>query len=181
VTNNGTLIIDRAGAYAMNYSISGSGSVIKRGTGSLTLSGSTTYTGPTTINGGTLVINGASTGSNFTVASTGTLAGTGSIGGTVTVDSGGKIAPGQSIGTLTLGNATLNGIYQCELGASTSDTVAVTGTLTVGGTANITFIGTPTAPSYIIASYGTLTGALPAITSKPPPTLVRFTRSSTRA
>ncbi|SMH48755.1 autotransporter-associated beta strand repeat-containing protein, partial [Azospirillum agricola] len=38
--------------------ISGSGSLITEGTGTLTLSGANTYTGATTVQGGTLVVAG---------------------------------------------------------------------------------------------------------------------------
>ena len=65
-----------------------------------------TYSGPTHITHGILVVNGSSK-SPTTVWNTGTLQGIGSINNSVTVNSGGTIHAGNSIGTLTLGNLTL--------------------------------------------------------------------------
>ena len=103
-------------------------SIRKIGTGILTLTGANTYTGGTAINGGTLKISnttGSATGtSDVYINSGGTFEGTsGSIaGGLVNVNSGGKItgvltvtgtlsankgavvAPGNTIGTITVNN-----------------------------------------------------------------------------
>jgi fibronectin-binding autotransporter adhesin len=63
------------------------------------------YSGGTIVNAGTLLVNnpfGSGTGSGFVaVSNNGTLGGSGSIAGPVWV--AGTIAPGQSVGTLTLG------------------------------------------------------------------------------
>src|SRR5262249_36681890 len=56
--------------------ISGTGGLVKQGTGAQTLTGVSNYTGPTNINAGTLVVNG-SLASNVFVNSGGTLKGTG--------------------------------------------------------------------------------------------------------
>jgi hypothetical protein len=50
------------------------------------------------------------TGSTLAVASGGTVSGTGTVHGALTLNSGGKVSPGNSIGTLTVdGNFTWNG------------------------------------------------------------------------
>jgi autotransporter-associated beta strand protein len=68
ITNNGVLVFDRSDAIVQGTdfsgsAISGSGSVIKNGSGALTLTGVNTYTGGVTLNSGTLRIdNGAALG-----------------------------------------------------------------------------------------------------------------------
>jgi autotransporter-associated beta strand protein len=124
--------------------------VNKAGTGWLNLTGANTYSGGTTINGGTLLVNNA-TGSGIGVGSAivatgGALGGTGIISGPVTVNSGGALAPGSPLGTLTISNsltlaAGSTTYVQIQHSPLTNDSVTVTGTLTNGGTLNITNIG----------------------------------------
>ncbi|MDP3160262.1 MAG: autotransporter domain-containing protein [Reyranella sp.] len=109
--------------------ISGTGgSLVKQGTGTLTLSGVNTFTGGTTVSAGGLLVNG-SLASGVTVGSAGLLGGSGTITGSVS--NGGIVAPGNSIGTLTVsGSFTQNsgGTLQIEANAGgQSDRVNVTG------------------------------------------------------
>jgi len=100
-----------------------------------TLTGTSTYSGATTINGGTLSVNGSIANSATTIGSGGTLAGTGTV-GHVTLASGGTLAPGNSIGTLSVnGNLSFNAAstYAVEVSPTASDRVNVTGTATLGG------------------------------------------------
>ena len=109
------------------------GSLVKVGTGTLTLSGNNTYTGPTTVNAGRLVVNGSLAGAVM-VNSGGMLSGNGSIGGLVANNS--TVAPGNSIGTLNVnGNFTHNGgTYQVEVNAQgQTDRINATGTATING------------------------------------------------
>jgi autotransporter-associated beta strand protein len=154
--------------------ISGGFALSKVGTASQTLGGANTYSGGTTVNAGTLTLTnttGSGTGSGaVTVKSGATLAGTGSASNTTTVESGGTVAPGTSgTGTLTLATASAAGTYQCQLDGATGDRLTVTGTLTIqpGAAINVSTLGTPTASSYTILSYATLTGTLPTITGVP--------------
>jgi len=113
--------------------------VIKQGTGTWILSNnSNTYTGATTVNAGTLVINGNISTSNTTVKSTATLAGSGTVGGVI-VEDGGRLAPGNSPGTMTFtGDLTLgpNSISDFEIATLTPGNydralAAIAGTQTV--------------------------------------------------
>jgi autotransporter-associated beta strand protein len=109
-------------------------SLVKTGTGTLTLTGNNTFTGGTTVNQGLLVVNG-SLASGVTLNG-GSLGGSGSVAGLTANNA--TIAPGNSIGTLTVsGNFVQNGgIYQVETNATgQSDRINVTGSATINGTA----------------------------------------------
>ena len=135
--------------------------VTKIGAGLVSLSGGSTaytYEGLTTVSAGTLLVNGnlaaAYTGTGtradlISVASGATLGGAGTIDRAITVASGGIFAPGDvsvgfvnQVGTLTIGKnltfgaASLLNYDLASVGAS--DTVALTGTLTLDGTLNVT-------------------------------------------
>ena len=94
--------------------ISGGGDLTIAGDGSGTtvFSGTNTYSGPTAVDAGTLLINGStSTSSAVTVGSGATLGGAGTVGGNVTLNSGSFLSPGASPGTLTMGGTVdLSGI-----------------------------------------------------------------------
>ena len=109
-------------------------SLVKTGTGTLTLTGNNTFTGGTTVDQGLLVVNGG-LASGVTLSG-GTLGGSGSVAGLTANNA--TIAPGNSIGTLTVsGNFVQNGgIYQVEANAAgQSDRINVTGSATINGTA----------------------------------------------
>ncbi|MFJ4590232.1 autotransporter domain-containing protein [Pseudomonas moraviensis] len=110
------------------------GSLIKSGAGQLLLSGANTYRGPTTVNGGLLTVNGSLT-SAVTVNDSGTLGGSGRIAG-LTANHGGRVAPGNSIGTLNVaGDVTFapGSTYAVELSPGSSDRIVAGGTATVSG------------------------------------------------
>jgi len=120
--------------------LSGSGGLIKVGSGTVTVTGSNSFSGATSVGAGTLVVNGSIAG-NVTVATGGTLKGTGTVGGLV-VNNGGTIAPGNSIGTLNVtGNYAQNAgsTYQVEVNAAgQSDRINITGAATLnGGTVSV--------------------------------------------
>jgi len=86
---------------------------------------------------GVLYINGNNT-ANSTLVSAGTLGGTGIFSGPVIVEAGGTLAPGASVGTLTINSdLTLAGNLAIEINKTltpSNDVVAVSGVLTNAGT-----------------------------------------------
>ncbi len=151
-------------AGALNDGSSGVLALTKSGSGSLTLSGTNGYTGDTTISAGTLSVNGSAATPAVAVNSGSTLSGTGSISGTVTVASTSRLAPGNGVGTLTMGALTLsNGsIVDCEFktGPAANDLAVVTnsdGLILDGGGFNLFQEGTTTQFStpgtYTLISY----------------------------
>ena len=115
----------------------GDGSLVKVGTGTLTLSGINSYRGTTSVDGGTLLVNGSIAASSLTTVGNGaTLGGNGVVGNTV-IGAGGTLAPGNSIGRLDVnGNLAFNpsATYLVELGSSSSDRTDATGTASLAGT-----------------------------------------------
>ena len=110
--------------------------------------------------GATLNAGGNILGPAVATADLGLIKGTGSITGGVTIAAGATLAPGFSIGTLTVGNITLNGTFQYEAtNAPTSDLLIVNGNLTLGGTSALSLPGgnTYATADYTLATY---TGAL---------------------
>ena len=93
--------------------LTGGGSLIKVGTGTLTLSGAQTYTGTTAVTVGTLVVNGSLGNGGTTVASGATLAGNMTIGGTTAVN--GTLAVGNSPGTGNFATLDLNSTATTEV------------------------------------------------------------------
>lgn len=108
--------------------ISGGGSLIKKGGQRLTLNGANTFDGDLEVRGGVLDLRGSIT-SDALVRDTGILEGDGTIGGDLVVVQGGTVAPGRSIGTLTVdGDFDLGSVYEIEVGAGeTSDLIDVDG------------------------------------------------------
>lgn len=117
----------------------------KQGDGTLYLTGVDTYRGPTVVEGGRLVVAKSAGGSgslagDVWVMSNAVLGGHGHIGGSVIVDSGGTLAPGTSVGTLTVGNVrfTPGSIYEFEIDAQgQSDQLVVEKNATLAGTVRV--------------------------------------------
>jgi len=126
------------------------GGLSKTGPGTLRLASANTYAGGTTVLGGRLLVTnpaGSGTGVGGVTVEGGTLGGTGVIAGAVTIDREGTLAPGVSIGTLTLQSPpALGGVLMLEIdrngGAPVADRIALTaGTLSFGGTLVVTNVG----------------------------------------
>jgi autotransporter-associated beta strand protein len=153
----GTLLVDTPGTYSQNWLLlnvqgnsidqggvrstfsgvfSGAGGInfINSGQGGrLELSGDNTYTGSTTIhNGAHVAVNGSiASSSGLTVLGGGKIGGNGQLPGT-TIAPRGILAPGNSIGTLTVNGdfAFQDGIYELEVQGPRNDSVAVSGNVT---------------------------------------------------
>jgi autotransporter-associated beta strand protein len=145
----GNANIDTAGyTVTVNSILSGSGGLNKLGSGTLSLRGNNQYKGNTCISAGTLslisagsigstpiieILSGAtfdvSAKSSFSLGATQTLMGSGTVLGKVIANSGSHIAPGNSVGALTLsGNLFLfdGALLDFELAStSASDTISM--------------------------------------------------------
>ncbi|MEN3349761.1 MAG: hypothetical protein V7632_3396, partial [Bradyrhizobium sp.] len=145
------------------------------GTGKTVLSAINTYTGPTFVNGGTLSVNGSIASSSLTTVNAGgTLGGNGILGNTVV--NGGALAPGNSIGTLSVqGNLVFTSAasYLVEVSPVGADRTNVTGTATLGGaTVKATFApGTYVTKQYtIVNASGGVSGTFSSLVNTNLPT-----------
>jgi outer membrane autotransporter protein len=111
----------------------------KTGTGKWALTGTNaSFASTFDVNGGLLAANATLANTAFTVASGATLGGTGTL-KSVTVSSGGKLAPGNSIGTLHVSTATYDAgaIYEVEVAPDVTPGAFLADNLIVDGTATI--------------------------------------------
>jgi autotransporter-associated beta strand protein len=178
-----TLTVAEGGSTAFAGTITGTGGLTKSGSGLLNLTGTNTYTGPTSIIGGRLAVNGSIT-SDVTVGSGGNLGGAGTIFGTVV--NNGILAPGNSIGTVTVNGSytqAAGSTYQVETNATgQADLTNVTGapgTATInGGTVQVLAdpgVYAPSTTYTILNATGGVTGAYAGATSNYDPNNVYLT------
>jgi outer membrane autotransporter protein len=165
-TGSGTDTFRLAGSGANTFDVSqiGAGWTLldKAGTSNWTLTGTSTYAGPVTVTGGTLSVNGnLASASSVTVASGATLGGIGTLPST-TINAGGTLAPGNSIGTINInGNLVIGAgaIYRVEVSPASSDRTNVTGTATLGAGVQVAPLARlTTRTTYTILSAATLSG-----------------------
>ncbi|WP_283206194.1 beta strand repeat-containing protein, partial [Methylobacterium persicinum] len=138
IVDNAALVFAPGADQTFAGVISGTGTLVKQGPGTLTLTGTNLYTGATTVSAGALAVSG-SLASAVSVASGATLRGTGTV-GSVTVASRGTLAGVQGQ-TLTTGDLTLapGSHLVATLGGSAGTTalLAVKGDLRLGGTLDV--------------------------------------------
>ena len=153
ITNNGSFTVNRNNAVAQGTdftasAITGSGSFTQAGSGTTTLNAANLFSGGTTVTTGTLLLNnvsGSGTGTGaVAVNGTGILGGTGRIAPTgsngISVASGGFIAPGASIGTLTVDLSGTTGIVNLASGAGFKFELGAAGTLIAPGSSELLVI-----------------------------------------
>ncbi|ROL81464.1 hypothetical protein BLX41_04745 [Pseudomonas protegens] len=136
----GSLTIDQSFNTRYNGSIEGFGGLTKSGGSELILNGQNSYTGATLVRDGRLVIGDsdhpdARLESQVTVGPSATLGGIGTV-GALTINAGGTVAPGNSIGTLRTGDVTFDAgsIYSVEVGPDgRSDLIESAGVATLNG------------------------------------------------
>ncbi|RYD50417.1 MAG: hypothetical protein EOP83_23970, partial [Verrucomicrobiaceae bacterium] len=147
-----------------NFVFQGTGSIIgqstltKQGSGTLTISNANTFSGAINVTAGRLNLNGSVGNGELYVDAGATIGGAGVSGGIASV--AGTIAPGNPVGTLTLGDTLLSGTYQCEIDGALSDKLVANGNLDITGASLVlTERSAPSASSYVIASCtGIVTG-----------------------
>ena len=152
-------------------------SLHKKGAGTLILNGANSYTGITDIQAGKLVVGGTSADTNATVAgnvnvaSGATLGGHGQILGDVMLLSGATVAPGNSIGTLSVNSITFSpgSVYEFEANPDgTADKINVAANATINGGTVAVLGGAGTwaeSTNYTILSGGTVSGSFDNVTS----------------
>ncbi|HRR34842.1 MAG TPA: autotransporter-associated beta strand repeat-containing protein, partial [Kiritimatiellia bacterium] len=180
---NGTLAFNRSNACLFTHEVSGSGRLVQKGKGTLTLTGTHTYSGGTEVEDGTLLVvaPGALNGAGTVSVTGGTLGGDGIIAGPVAIDAGGTLMPGGigTIGTLTLAHTgadalTLaDGRLLCDLGGEEGncDRIEIAGALALDGTSRLAlaFTDTPPAGTYTLLTYAAKSGTGTLVLDRPYP------------
>ncbi|RUL70458.1 hypothetical protein EKH80_20570 [Dyella choica] len=172
ITDNATLVFSRSDAVSYGGTITGNGSIVQQGPGTLTLdSNNSAFTGTTTVANGSLIVgstvgNSAVLGGNVIVDSGATLLGLGTIGGDVSVKAGGSVTPGTAFGALTVNGdftAAQNSVLNESFGAPAANfqsfgsgtSVRVGGNLSLNGVIlNVTDAGSMGPGLYNVFTYG---------------------------
>ncbi|ENJ4103891.1 fibronectin-binding autotransporter adhesin ShdA, partial [Salmonella enterica] len=145
VANSGVL---QVGEGELENTLSGSGSLVKTGTGELTLGGDNSYSGDTTIADGTLIAANVNALGSGNIDNSGTLMldanGAFEL-ANITTHSGATTALAAG-STLDAGQLTQEdgSTLSIDLGAATDDAVITADSVTLGGTLNVTGIGSVT-------------------------------------
>ncbi|AZY97251.1 TPA: fibronectin-binding autotransporter adhesin ShdA [Salmonella enterica subsp. enterica serovar Goldcoast] len=145
IANSGVL---QVGEGELENTLSGAGSLVKTGTGELMLGGDNTYSGGTTITGGTLIAANVNALGSGNIDNSGTLIldanGAFELANITThTDATTALVAGSTLdaGQLTQENGSTLSI---DLGAATDDAVITADSVTLGGTLNVTGIGSVT-------------------------------------
>ncbi|VEA86008.1 ShdA [Salmonella enterica subsp. enterica serovar Goldcoast] len=180
VTDNATLELNTGGDFANN--IGGTGSVVKSGDETLTLSGANSYTGGTTISGGTLVASNVealgsgdvtdnavlelNTGGDFTNSISGsgqveksgddvlTLSGANSYSGGTLISDGTLVAT--NVEALGSGDVTNNAVLELNTGGTFDSAISGSGQVVKSGDETLTLSGSNTYTGGTTINDGTL-------------------------
>jgi fibronectin-binding autotransporter adhesin len=169
VANAGALIVNLSSTFTYGGAIGGGGTIRQIGSGFTSLTGdSSGFTGTTRVEAGVLSVNGK-LGGTVTVVPGGQLQGSGTVSNVAVA---GTVAPGNSIGTLNVGNITFQAgsIYQVEVNANgQSDRIVATGTATINGGSVQVLAGQgsyqPNTTYTILTAAGGRTGSFAGVTS----------------
>ena len=158
-------IVMNSGTARLDGTISANTLTVKGGT--LVLGNTAAFAGATSVEGGTLAVNGTLAGS-VNVLAAGRLQGSGTVGSTTVA---GIVAPGNSIGTLTVnGNyaQAAGSTYQVEVdpASTASDLIHATGTANIAGGSNLQVC----APAAVATSSATATRCSRPTAASPAPT-----------
>ena len=179
VLNSNTLVMGQAtGDLVYAGIISGAGGVSKFAANTQTLNGNNTYTGTTDVSGGSLLVNGTTASQlEYNITTSGLLGGNGTLGlsggQAVNVDVDSTLAPGNSIGTLTVnGDVNLDGTLELEIdGANVlGDRLIVNGSLTLGpdSTLYLEMLSTLDPKTrFVLAEFDTLSGSFGTLLNVP--------------
>lgn len=152
--------------------LTGTGQIIKAGAGALVYDGNgSSFAGSTQVAAGKLVVGSDTAhanvvlGGSFDVAAGAALGGHGTAGDTTI--SGGALAPGNSIGTLTIaGNLVMTAAstYMIEVSGASADKTVVTGAATLGGKVVVDPLARlPMTTTYTIMTAGTQSGTFTGV------------------
>jgi autotransporter-associated beta strand protein len=179
ILDNAALVFNQSAAGTYAGSLSGSGTLSLQGTGVVTLTGNSAgFAGTTNVSSGDLAVGASSSstaqlGGNVGVTSGGMVSGHGTIGGSLTNTSG-AVAPGGSIGTLTVnGNYTQGptGTLAVQLTPAGASKLAVAGTVSLQGSLDI-LSGpngyVPFSQYTILTSGGGISGTFQSVTGSLP-------------
>jgi autotransporter-associated beta strand protein len=129
LSNNLDIVTDGKSSLLMSGPISGGGNITKTGTGTLIISGDNSFSGNTSVREGTLMVangTGSAVNGTVTVQFGSTLTGEGSIAGTALLIQDGHLAPGNGVGTITVGGLSLaDGTLHIESDATGMDRINV--------------------------------------------------------
>jgi autotransporter-associated beta strand protein len=129
IANNATLEFVQARNGSYGGVISGTGALIKSGSGSLQLTGLNSFTGSTNVTAGTLLVTGRLAGP-VVVSSGAQVGGVGQI-GTLTLAAGAVVSPGENgVGTLHIAGDLVQragSIYRTDFAENGSPSLAITG------------------------------------------------------